>query len=212
MPDITTALNTTLDRALDQIIDSIATDGLKSLQVILDDAGFSESQYLKDYEIYASVINQEILFEILLSMDSVEFKKDLEVKKTKQKKLENLAARVYGLTRQSRRVTQIHGARDARQSARDARKGARDARKGASYRLMKHEMVNKRPRSAYINREGKLTIEMERSMRETETKVHLPQGNFEGIIKDIITKLEKIILDKFLPELSNSIQVRFGKV
>jgi hypothetical protein len=217
MAEITTAFNTALDRALDRIIDDIAIEGVKALQVILDDAGFSKSPYLKNYEIYANVMGQEIVFEILLDMDSVEYKKDLEekqeeVRKKKEKKLEDLAARTYGLTRQSRRVTRIYHATDMRRPARDARKGARDARKGAAYRLARHEMINKRPRSAHITRQGKLSIEMKRSVRETETKIHLPQGDFEGVIKDIITKLKKIILDKFLPELSDAIQARFGKV
>jgi len=217
MAEITTAFNTALDRALDRVIDSIAIEGVKALQVILDNAGFSKSPYLKDYEIYANVIGHEIVFEILLSMDSVEYEKEIEekqeeAKKKQEKQLQDLTARTYGLTRQSRKVTRIYSATDMRRPARDARKGARDARKGAAYRLAQHEMINKRPRSAHITRQGKLAIEMKRSMRESETQVHLPQGNFEGIIKDIIDKAKEIILDKFLPELSDAIQVRFGKV
>lgn len=213
--NIATSFHTLLDRALEQVIDQIAIDGVKALQAVLDEAGFSESPYLKNYEVYAHVIGEEITFEILLDMDSVEYKKDIEekqeeAKEKQRKKLEDLAARTYGLTRQSRKVTRIHGARNMRRPARDARRGAKDARKGAARRLLEHKMINKRPRSAHIDRQGKLVIEMERKLKETETQVHLPQGDFEGIIKDIVTKLKGIILKNFLPKLAETIKVKFG--
>jgi len=72
MPAITTSLTTQLRRATEAVRDDIAKDGLIALKRVLDNAGFSESDYLKDYEVYSHIHGDGILFEILLKLDSTD--------------------------------------------------------------------------------------------------------------------------------------------
>jgi hypothetical protein len=210
MADISTTLNTALKRATHSIIDDIAIEGLKLLHRVLEDSGFSRSEYLKNYEIYSNVFLDEIEFEIVLDIEAVISEDEmaqeaLEQQQEEVEKLEKESQR-YKFSRVTGRVYQMKDiripAKDARTSAKDARTPAKDARTTAYDRLVKHEIALRAPRSARVSRTGKLSVALRRSVRETEKKVEFPKDKFEGIIGDFMTRLEQLIAEVFVPEFN----------
>ena len=58
-----------------------------------------------------------------------------------------------------------------------------------------------------INREGKLSVQFSKRTRTTRSgDIHLPQGKFQGIMKQFMDELEKIIARNFAPELEKMVQ------
>lgn len=199
--DIATTLTAAMDRAVDRVIDGIATDGLKALKSVLDSAGFPKSEYLKNYEVFAHVSGTEVTFEILLDVEAVELEdeEDEEAGKAMKKQLEKIqrkASRTYRMT--SRGVQRLE----------DIRRPVRDARKTAADRLAGHEMALYAPRSARITRTGKLAVALKRSIRTIKEKeeVRFPEGKFQGIIGKFMDEIKFVIAENFLPELSDIIQ------
>lgn len=198
--DISTQLSTALDRALDRIIDGIATDGLVSLKSILDGAGFSRSEHLKNYEIQAHVSKGDITFEILLDLEALDLE-DEETRQALEDKMEMAekgASRTYKMSSRGR----VQRLESAKRPARDARKGATDARKGAGQRLVEHELALRAPRSARVTRTGKLAIALKRSVRETQRGMELPKEQFQGIVGEFVNEIKSVVQKQFLPELS----------
>lgn len=206
MKNISTLFQTSLDRAIEKILDPIADEGLLRLQVLLDNSGFADSPYLKDYNIISYVHDGEITFEILLSIDSVvvEDTTVVEEENKEGEKIEKKATTIYVLDRANRRTSKMRDIRrpttDARRGASDLRRPAKDARTTANRRLIKKELINKAPRSAVINRQGKLSLRLKRSIKSSEVKFRIPD-NVEGIIKGIKDEISKLVLEKFMPEL-----------
>lgn len=201
--DLATTLNAVLDRAVDRIVDGVATDGLKALKSVLDSAGFSRSEYLKDYEVLAHVTGRDITFEILLNVEAVE-PEDEAAREAMQQEVEEAqqrASKTYRMT--SRGVQRLE---DARRPSRDARRPSRDARKTASDRTTEHKVALHAPRSARITRAGKLAVALKRSIRTTERGVRFPEGEFQGIIGKFMDEIRSVIAERFLPELSDIIQ------
>lgn len=205
MSNIATTLYTAMRRASSVVLHDIAKTGVVALKRVLDRSGFPKSEYLKNYEVYSHVVDDSVLFEILVDLDAVQIEDEL-TKKALQEQSETVndasttygvkSGRAYAFMKDKRKP-----ARDARKPAKDARKPARDARTNSRDRLVDHEIALHAPRSARITRQGKLSVLLKRSMRETESEVRLPQGDFEGIMKDIMDKLSDVLYQYFIPEL-----------
>jgi hypothetical protein len=201
--DIATTLTAAMNRAVDQVVDGIASDGLKVLKSVLDSSGFSKSEYLKNYEIFAHVSGQEVTFEILLDVEAVEPEDEItrEAMNEQLERAQEKASRTYRMS--SRGVQRVE---DARRPARDARRPARDARKTAQDRLIEHEIALRAPRSARITRTGKLAVALKRSVRSMKEKTVFPEADFQGIIGKFMKEIESTIADRFIPELGDIIQ------
>jgi hypothetical protein len=208
MIDIATTLDAVVMRATAAVLDDVARDGLIALRKILDSAGFSESEYLKDYEVYAHIQGTEISFEIVLNIEAIVSEdevtqKALEEQQKLAEEAEKQSDRSYHLSRNTQRVRRM---RDMRRPARDARKPARDARKTSKDRLTEHELARLAPRSARVTRTGKLSVALKRSIRETEGEVKFPEGQFQGILGSFSKELQKVISDRFTPSLQSIIK------
>ncbi len=211
MTDIATTLNTALERALDGVTDEIAKEGLKALKRVLDGAGFSQSEYLKNYQVYAHVIGHSIVYEIVLDIEAVvpedqATQQALATVDQQSAEAVQEAARTYGLVlnRPQRRTND--GRRDARRPARDARRPARDARRTSRDRLVAKEIANFRPRSATVTRSGRLSVALKRSVRATENEVKFPRGQFQGVLGTFMKELKQVVLSKFAPILADIVR------
>jgi hypothetical protein len=221
MVDYTTALMAELQRAVDRVIDSIAKDGLVALKSALDSAGFGEYDSLKNYEVYAHVNNGEIRFEIIVDLESLDEETKQRLRPRDEDEHIRKATKMFafsGIGGMTRRVTGSarrlnKPAHDARTKIHDARKparsGARDATKGAEERLAGHELALRAPRGMSITNQGKLSIVLEKSIQETTRDVRFPQGDFQGVIGDFMDKLNKVVVEKFAPELEDIVSRRF---
>lgn len=212
--DITTTLNAALTRMVDQTVDVIATDGLRALKGVLDSSGFPQSEHLKDYQIFAHVARKQIEFEIQLDVDSV-VPADESTREAMEVEIpeEMEDARTYGWGAEGPQRIVGRPARDVRKPARDARRPLRDAgkqnkdaRKDAKVRFIEHEIALVNPRRAELDMTKRLKVAIRRTMRETEDKVEMPKGEFEGIIKKIMDELQKVIIDSFVPKLKEIIE------
>ena len=215
--DYSTALVTELQRAAERVIDDVAKDGLVVLKTVLDDAGFGESKYLKDYKIFAHVIKDEVIFEIILDVHSVVLD-DVSKESSEQVSMDELIrkrARTYSMQGLND-IQRIEGMKDvrkdARKPARDARKKLQDsgrqnydARKNSTDRLIDHQLAAHSPRGMKIDRDGKLAISFRKSMKTGTHSTVYPKGKFEGILDKFVRKLESVVVDKFVPELEHMI-------
>lgn len=218
MDNFTTSLAAIMSRAVEQAIDSVARDGLVVLRDLLEQEGFSRSEFLKDYEVFAHVSGGTIMFEIVLDFEALE-PGDAEAKAALEEETQQAlaeASATYGLSLRTPR--RLIGQRDARRPAsdarRDARRPARDARKTSRDRLFGHEVANHAPRrvvipkgigaprDAAVTSEGKLSVVFQRSVRATETGFQMPQGKFDGIVGKFLDRLKSVIADKFTPALA----------
>ena len=209
MADIATAIQTAMERAVDSVVDGIAEDGLLALRRVVHEAGFTRSEYLRDFEVLAHISGRRIEFEILLDVEAVlpedeETRKALEEQQARLEEAERKASRTLRIRRGN--IQKVRPARDARTPARDARKPARDARKTAQDRLVEHELARIAPRSARMTRTGKLAVALSRSIRETKTEVVFPEGKFQGILGDFMDELEKVVFERFVPELRDIVE------
>lgn len=222
MTDIATSLIVQLERSVDSIRDIIAKDGLRLLQSILRESGFEDSEYLKDYELNAIVNDDEIVYEILIPIDSVE-ETDLsrQVMAARKiaidsidKKFEEAAVRVYGLSKDNR-VHRISSMRDKRKQSRDTKipshdtkKKSRDTRLRSNVREFEHKIAAAAPRgvgaprSMEVGKSGKLNISFTRRMKNTSSGFKYPKKDFEGIMGKFLDGMQDLIAEKFVPELS----------
>lgn len=213
---IATSLEAALRRATASIMDEIAIEGLQALRRVLEEANFSDSEFLSGYRLFVHVSDSEVVYEILLSGDAFADEDQVqEEAESEQKEAERQALlkayRTYGLTRDSRpiRYSQMRdkrrSARDARKPARDARSPARDARKGAEQRLEEHEIALQSPRSMQVDKLGKLRLNFKRSVRQTVEGMQYPQKSYEGLIGKFIEELKSVIQTSFAPLLETVI-------
>lgn len=213
MADVTTAIVAAANRAVQSVIEDIAKAGLTALRNVLDQAGFRDSEYLKNYEVFAHVSGEVITFEILLDIEAVvpEDAATAEAIKAGMEEAEQVAS-TFGMTAEGpRRISGMADVRrDARKPPRDARRPLRDARSNARDRLIRKEVANVRPRSAKVDRTGRLSVALRRSVRETEDAVTFPQGLFQGILGQFMKQLQSEIRDKFVPEIASIIRRSLG--
>lgn len=213
MADVTTAIVAAAKRAVESVIDEVAKSGLVILRNILDQAGFRDSEYLKNYEVYAHVSGDVITFEILLDVEAVVPEDEATAAAMRDSMLEaEQVATTYGMAAEGpRRITGMSDRRrDARRPSRDARRPLRDARTNARDRLVRKEIANVRPRSVKVDRTGRLSVALRRSVRETEESVTFPQDLFQGILGQFMKRLQKEIREKFVPEISDIVRRSFG--
>lgn len=215
--DLSTSLHATFQRAVDAVIDEIAKDGVRILKGVVDSAGFGESEYLKNYDVFAHVDGGEILFEIVIDASALELKDKhaQEIVEGARPAAVSAAARTYGMGAGG--VQRQIGRRDARKGSeqrtgrvRDARTPARDARKTSGLRLLGHEMSAHMPRSANVTRSGKLSVFFRRSLREGTSEIKYPRGKLQGLIQEFVDKLADAVADKFAPELEKMLKRRLS--
>jgi hypothetical protein len=223
MPTFETSLTAQLKRAVDAVKDEIAKDGLSALKKVLDESGFSKSQYLKNYEVYSHVNSQGILFEILVEVEAtdIDLKKVHEDATASVQEFEAAADRTYKIISRGgfNRVAQM---RDMRREVPSALKPTKDnlhrigpathsKLKNSGHRKLEHGIALAAPRSMNINREGKLSVQFAKQTRTTKSgEIHLPQGKFQGITKKFIDELKKIVLSSFAPELEKIMKNYIG--
>lgn len=213
MVDYATQLHVALQRATDSVIDEIAKDGLNSLKSVLDQYGFPKSPHLKNYEVYAHVDSGKIFFEIRIDVSALS-----AANKEVQKLIESArpdmisdSAKTFGMgAHGAARISGNRDARNRRQDTRrptsDARKPVQDSRRTAADRLMGHEIASHMPRSLDVDRDGKLSVMMSRSLRDTSTGIHYPKGQFEGLLDKFMDELVGVISDRFAPVLEKVLQ------
>jgi hypothetical protein len=197
MPDISTTLDSYVDRALDDMMDEIAKNGLIYLKQTIDGAEFSKSPYLKDYKVEAHVANREVTFQIILEEDAVSIDEDTEaaIKKqlAKQKKSAFRKPRIFAL--KEGRIQRI---------MRDVRKTA-DDRKADVVRVQN-------PKSVTIDLEGRIRVKFVRSITQ------LPDGRFrypkdvatEGIFEKFMKDMEFVIQSAFIPRFTEAMEKLVG--
>jgi hypothetical protein len=209
------------DAVLD-ILEPIATDGLIALKKVLDESGFADSPYLKDYELESEISNEDVTFSILLNERAISDETRRKLRKETDAKLKKSAqnvgnrpeAREYVrsyMMSPNGRPERVQGRRDARKRRTDGRTFPRDARtkaedrdrvkrtKQSGERYVEHELELTAPRNVEVDPDGKLRISMQREIRQSGKKMIYPQGNFQGI------------MDKFLGEIASIISEEFGK-
>lgn len=213
---IATSLEAALIRATASIMDNIAMEGLQALRRVLEEAHFSDSEFLNGYKLFVHVSDSEVVYEILLSGDAFADEDQVQQEaESEQKEAERQALlkayRTYGLTRDSKpiRYSQMRDkrrpARDARTPAKDARTPARDARKGAERRLEEHEIALQAPRGIDVDKLGKLRLSFKRSIRKTTEGMKYPQKSYEGLIGKFVEELKLVIQSSFTPVLETVI-------
>ncbi len=214
--DISTTLTAYLDRVVDDMVHGIAKEGLTLLKRILDQAGFAKSPYLKDYEVYAHVLDDVVAFEILLDLEAVvpadqATQQAIEASQDAGDDTEAVATASYGIgaSGPQRIVGRTNALRDARRPARDMRRPARDVRQTALDRLIKKEIANVTPRSINVNRDGRLSVALKRSTRAVGEETVMPQGQFQGIIGTFLSELTSVISSRFAPGLAEIVD-RYG--
>lgn len=198
----------------------------------MDESGFADSEYLKDYQVYAHINSESVEFEILISVEGVEdnSKKVLQDESRRKMRKETSAiyqkhsrdvkskseakkfVRTYTLSPKGR-PERIVGSRDGRTHAKDARKFQKDGRKtsydrsrksplkNSGERYVEHEFAATSPRGLDVDLDGKLRISLQREIRNTSRKVIFPQGSYQGIVKNFVNEIKKLIEEKFTPEL-----------
>jgi hypothetical protein len=220
--EFATSLVVQLQRAVEAVTDEVAKDGLTALKRVLDEAGFSKSSYLKDYEVFAHVGSGGITFEILLRLESVDIdsKKVEEAAAKATEAFEQASDRTYQVISRGgfNRVARVRDIRRPVPSALNRPKrtktnlkqwgpssskyGPRDAFKGPNERKTDHKLAMSMPRDMNINREGRLSVSFQRQTRTTKSgDIHFPQGKFQGLVKKFVNELKTVVLENFAPEL-----------
>lgn len=224
MTDITTSLTAQLQRAVEAVTDTIAKDGLLVLKRVLDNAGFAHSPYLKDYQVYAHVAADGIVFEILLNVEAFDIDKKL-LQKDSQKAIEafeDASERTYHIISRGgfARVARMKDNRRAIPSAlnRPNRTKSnlkqwgdqgfvRNRFKDSGQRKTDHRLALSAPRDMSVSREGRLSVSFQRQTRTTKSgEIHFPQGKFQGLVKKFMDELKQLVLSNFVPELEKIMQ------
>jgi hypothetical protein len=230
MSSFTTSLETALSRSVvSTVVDEVAQLGLRALNSSLEGAGLRKMEGLKNFEVFSHASGNTVLFEVVLDVDQVEASSQeqmdsaVSAAEILESEIDNLVLRTYGLSKGGS-VVRISRMKDARRPARDARRPAQDARrparsalrpagKGSSARDVEHKAARERPRSVAgmkgirVTKEGKISLAFEKVMTQSKDgSFRYPSGEFEGILKDFMDRLKKIVLDSFLPELEKALE------
>jgi hypothetical protein len=209
MADITTTLNAALQRAVNNVADNIAKEGIQAFKNTLDESGLSDSPELKDYEVQAHVSGDEVTFELIVNSESVipvddNARQALEGMQQQIQILKAIASRTYGMSKRGgvqRLIGRRDGRRDARTPTKEATKPTKSTLKTSSDRAVDHEAMAKSPRSMSVEA-NKLIISFRRSTKQTmKDKFVMPRKEFEGIPDVFLQKLKTIIAKRLNPEL-----------
>lgn len=209
----------------DQISDIIDKAAIQDKAVVafdrvLKENGFTDSPYLKNYEITCESRNG--LLELTLILDeqalSDESRRKMRKETPDKFKHESDLVRSKSDAKNFRytylkgpigRPERIQGRRDARKPLKDGRRFQRDARKldsdrrntkepkTSGERYVNHEFSATAPRDMGIDEEGKLRITLQREIRNTKKKAIFPQGEYQGIIKNLLQEITDIMEAEF---------------
>lgn len=210
MSDIETSIYAAVQRAVDGVIDSIATEGVAVLTQVLENEGFSKFELLKNYRVYAHVKDDEIWFEIVLNLESLDDESKAEVldKEAKQEDLPPQNARTF-TRNEFGKVSRIISMTDKRKPASDARADAlrapkhlHDTRITAEDRHEKHEIAAHAPRSLLLNNQGQVSILMKGMVSKAgDTAFTYRHKQFEGAVGRFVDKISVVVSKKFVEEL-----------
>lgn len=192
MIDISTSINTALDRAISGIMPAVAKEGLKELKKILDTSGFSQSIFLKNYSLDSHVLNKGVSFEITIDTEaiisSVEDEREAE-RKSLRDEVNSIKKALQTFSAKGSRVVQTSG-------------GLSGTVKTSGDRLTARLSFTN-PRSARVLPDGKLLVNLKRAIDEIEDqrgKFKYPKEGYDGVIKEFQEELSKILIEKFVPE------------
>lgn len=202
MVDFTTSIYAAVNRAVDGIMDEIASEGLVALNQLLIGSGFLKSEYLKSYEVSAEVQGHEVTFGIHVVTDAV------ELSEADQKKQEELDKEIHKVKTKHKIIKKA-----IRQFKLIKGQASRvyDNRTTSADRLAAHEVALRTPRGMRVTPAGKLFVTLRRSIKETDTRRFIyPKRGGEGIMKDFMKELNAIIKDKFVPEINKIMKRHFN--
>lgn len=210
--DFTTTLSTLLDRAVEDITEKIAQDGLVELKHVLDDAGFSKTEELKNYDVFAHVYGTTVLFEIQVDFEALDdATKERAAERGSNVERIRKAAKTFAYSGIGGAPKRIIGRRDARRPADDARNKVHDARRPArrigdsrktsEERAAEHAFALHAPRGISITKEGKLSVILEKTVKKSNDGIRMPSNDFEGVIGSFMERLLDVISSNFLPRL-----------
>jgi hypothetical protein len=218
--DFATSLHADLQRMIPNLMDRIASDGLKALKATLDEAGVSER--LGHCEIFSHVAGDTVIFEVVVDSDAVvasdaktaaatqeemsKAKKKMMKKVTKTFEMGLEGPRRAFVDARKFQMDARSSARDARSSARDARVSAKDARSSAEKRAGRADSGLDRHidgvKGMNMTPSGKLSLTIERSMSVDKLGTHIPKSAFQGIMGDFMDRLNSAIHNNFADKLS----------
>jgi len=221
LADYTKSLEALFDSIATSILDDIAVEGLEILRSILADAGFLHSEYLKNYELSSRIEDDAVVYQILIDFESLDDESQVAVQEVETPvedptdpnsySIPTLPSRVFARAR--RILGQTGGKRDARRPSRrnnDARRpigdARRDARTNSFDRQVARDVSAPAPRKMRVDRQGKLVVAFRKELKEENGQYQYPSGDFDGIIKQFISELESLLLEKFAPKLEEIIK------
>lgn len=204
------------------IVDALALKGLEILKSILDEY---ESPYLKNYSIWSESHKTEVTYFIELDKTAItdesrrKMRKETEtMQKRKMKEVRSIGeakdyVRTYMMGPDGR-PERIVGSRKAAKPRVDKRKPQRDARKTSAdrnnitkpkesgERYVDHELYATAPRGIEIEPDGRLRITLQREVRNTNRGMIMPNGQYQGVMKDFLEQLSKKIAEEFVEKFS----------
>jgi hypothetical protein len=202
MVDFTTTIRTAINRALDGVMDGIASDGLDMLNNLLVSSGFLKSEYLKSYELSAEVQGHDVSFMIHLESDSIELSEEDQKKQEELEKEINKIKTKHKIIKKAIRQFKFIKGKTSR---------VYDNRTTSADRLAAHEVALKSPRGMAITPTGKLFVTLSRAIKEADTRrFTYPKRGHEGIMKDFLKELNSIIENKFFPEIESMVKHRLN--
>jgi len=208
--DISTTLHAAIQRAVGDLTEKMATEGLTALKQALDDAGVSEK--LKQCEVFSHVAGDSVIFEIVVDSNKVmatdpktmaaireessKLRQEMMKRVTKSFEMgQDGPRRVVRDARKSQSDARV-STRDARSSARDARHPALNARKGPSI-----NRVIENPHGMDLTQDGKLSVTLERSTVTGKSGIKFPKNQFQGIMGDFMNRLNSAVSNNFADAL-----------
>jgi hypothetical protein len=222
-------LPTSFDDIMLSIYEPIAVKGLLALKKILDESGFSDSEYLKDYQVYAHLADDAVMFEINIDAEGLSDdsttdeaprgynRPETSAKDKKKASLVQSKSQAKGYVKsyfigRNNRPERINGRYDARKPLQDKLKMPRDARKISSdrtrnsnvknsgQRYVEHELEATAPRGMEVV-DKKLRVSVQRTVRNTKFVQKHPKGDFQGIMSKFIDQINQLIAEEFTPAI-----------
>ncbi len=125
--------------------------------------------------------------------------------------------KTYALTKHGKPL-RLDGPHDARKPSKDARRHQRDARtgsdrrakpearKGSGARLLEHTMAAYAPRGMDVDDDGIIRIAFQREVRTTGKSFIMPQGSYQGIVKDFVDKIRALVENEFTAQFDQILE------
>lgn len=216
-------LNSLLDQISSEYMEEVAKEGLVLLRSLLAKSGFLDSEYLKDYELSSHMDGDSVVFEIIINESSISDSSINEVREIstpvnpnnlpgEQYTIPTIPSRAFASARRILSGGSRGGSYDARKSSKtshDARVSASDARRDnrvtSSDRSLTRDASAPAPRNMRVDRQGKLVLAFRKQMEENGDTYSYPSGDFSGIVREFLEKLQVFLLEQFAPKLEEII-------